>query len=249
MAITRALLLGIVPLVLSAQVLPVGTADGIVTDPSGALLPEAKVTLTHRDTGQVRSAVTNQTGHFYVPLLPPGPYTIAVEKEGFKRGVQDIQILTGRGSTADVQLELGQVTDSVQVTSQTPLLETASASVSRNVQNKQVQDLPLAGRNPLKLMSLAAGVTTNSSNNSSLEDISGTSYVSANGSNRRLNEFLIDGIPNNVSDRANYLPPADVVEEFTIQTNALDAEYGQWRRRLCQRDIQSGYQRNPRTVV
>lgn len=226
MSIRRVLLFLTASIALNAQVLPVGTADGIITDPSGAVLPDAKVMLTHRDTGQTRSTVTNQAGYFYVPLLPPGPYTVAVEKQGFKRGVQDIQVFTGRGSTADLRLELGQLTDSVQVTGQAPLLETASASVSRNIQNRQVQDLPLAGRNPLKLMSLAAGVTTNSSNSSSLEDISGTSYVSTNGSNRRLNEFLIDGIPNNVSDRANYLPPADVVEEFTIQTNALDAEYG-----------------------
>ena len=211
---------------LGAQVLPVGTVDGIITDPSGASLPNARVIVTNRDTGQARTAITNQEGYFNVQLLPPGNYSVAVEKQGFKRGVQDIQVFTGRGTTAGLRLELGQVTDSVQVTGQAPLLETSSASVNRSIINKQVQDLPLAGRNPLKLMSLVAGVTTNSNNNSSLEDISGSSYVSVNGANRRLNEFLIDGIPNNVSDRANYLPPADVVEEFTVQTNALDAEYG-----------------------
>ncbi|MGH9628636.1 MAG: carboxypeptidase-like regulatory domain-containing protein, partial [Bryobacteraceae bacterium] len=188
----------VITLAAYAQVLPVGTADGTIADPSGAVLPDAKVTLTQRDTDQARTVVTNDAGYFYVPLLPPGPYTISAEKQGFKRGVQDIEILTGRRTTADLVLQLGQVTDSVQVTGQAPLLETSSASVSRNIQNRQVQDLPLAGRNPLKLMALAAGVTTNSTSNSSLEDISGTSYASVNGSNRRLNEFLIDGIPNNV---------------------------------------------------
>lgn len=224
--LARSLLLGIISSVLWGQVLPVGTADGTITDTSGALIPDAKVILTSPDTGQTRTVATNESGYFYVPLLPPGAYTVTVEKEGFKRGVQNIQILTGRRATADFSLQLGQITDSVQVSGQAPLLETSSASVSRNIDNKQIQDLPLAGRNPLKLMSLAAGMTTNSSSNSGLEDVSGASYASANGSNRRLNEFLIDGIPNNISDRANYLPPVDVVEEFTVQTNALDAEYG-----------------------
>jgi len=67
-------------------------------------------------------------------------------------------------------------------------------------------------------------VTANVTTASSLLDVSGTSYVSANGANRRLNEFLLDEIPNNISDRVNYIPPVDVVEEFTVQTNALDAE-------------------------
>jgi hypothetical protein len=226
MSTARTILTVLAACIASAQVLPVGTADGTITDPSGAVLANAKVILTHRGTSQSRSVLTNDAGYYYVPLLTPGPYTVTVEKEGFKRGLKEIEILTGRRSTADIGLQLGQVTDTVQVSGQAPLLETSSASISRNIQSRQVQDLPLVGRNPLKLMSLAAGVTTNSANNSSLEDISGSSYVSVNGSNRRQNEFLIDGIPNNVSDRANYLPPVDVVEEFTVQTNALDAEYG-----------------------
>jgi len=212
--------------VLSAQVLPVGTVDGTVKDPSGALLTGIKVTLTNTQTGQSREATTNDIGYYFFPLVNPGRYEVTTQRTGFKKGTQNVTVETGRRSTADFELELGAVTESVQVTGQAALLETSTAAVARNIQQKQIQDLPLLGRNPLKLMLLSAGVTANYTTTSNLLDVSGTSYVSANGANRRLNEFLLDGIPNNISDRVNYIPPVDVVEEFTIQTNALDAEYG-----------------------
>jgi len=211
---------------LKAQVLPVGSIDGTLRDASSAVVPDAKVILANKETGVKREATSNETGYFFFPSVNPGVYTVTAERQGFKRLSQEATVFTGRRSTLDFQLEVGQLTESVQVTGQAPLLETATAAVSRNVENRQVQDLPLLGRNPLKLMLLTAGVTANATNNSDLLDVSGTSYVSANGANRRQNEFLLDGIPNNISDRVNYIPPVDVVEEFTVQTNALDAEYG-----------------------
>ncbi len=208
------------------QVLPVGTADGIVRDPAGALLPNATVTLTNRDSGAVRTVATNELGYYVFTLVTPGRYQIAVERTGFKKAAREITVETGRRVTVDFTLELGEVTETVEVLGQAPLLEVSTAAVSRNIERRQIQDLPLLGRNPLKLMLLTPGVTANVTTVSGLLDVSGTSYVSANGSNRRLNEFLLDGIPNNISDRVNYIPPVDVVEEFTVQTNALDAEYG-----------------------
>src|SRR5262245_23987132 len=110
---------------LSAQVLPVGTVDGIIKDPSGALLTGIKVTLQNIDTAVTRDAVTNDSGYFFFPLVAPGRYTVATEKTGFKRGTQEILVRTGIRSTADFSLELGQVSESVQVTGQAPLLETS----------------------------------------------------------------------------------------------------------------------------
>src|SRR5262245_18947885 len=100
---------------LSAQVLPVGTVDGAVEDPSRAPLPGIKVTLTNLETNQSRTAETNGVGYFFFPLVNPGRYGVSAEKTGFKRGTQEILVETGKRSTADFALELGQITESVQV--------------------------------------------------------------------------------------------------------------------------------------
>jgi hypothetical protein len=210
-----------------AQVLPVGTVDGTVKDSTGGLLSGIQATLTNTETNQSRTATTNEIGYFFFPLVNPGSYQVSVEKVGFKKGTQQVLVQTGRRTTADFTLELGQITESVQVTAQAGLIETSSASVGRNVTQRAVADLPLLGRNPLMLINLTPGITNNSTTSSTgLIDIDSVSYSSANGANRRQNEFLMDGIPNNVSDRVAYIPSVDMVEEFTVQTNALDAEYG-----------------------
>ena len=213
---------------LTAQVLPVGTVDGTVKDPSSALLTGIKVTLKNLDTGQSRDAVTNDTGYYFFPLVQPGKYEVAAEKAGFKRGTQEILVQTGRRSTADFGLELGQITESVQVSAQAALLETSTSSISRNVQQRVITEMPLLARNPLMLINLSPGITNNTPTGSTggLTDIDSVSYTSASGAGRRQNEFLMDGIPNNVSDRVAYIPSVDDVEEINIQINALDAEYG-----------------------
>lgn len=211
-----------------AQVQPVGTVDGTVLDATGAALAGVKVTLKHIETGTSRDTQTNENGNYFFPLVNPGRYEAAVEKAGFKKGVQEVTVRTGIRSTADFNLQLGQVTDSVQVTGESPLLETSTSSVSRNINQRTVQDMPLLARNVLMLVNLAPGVTNNSPTGSStgLIDIDSVSYTSASGANNRTNEFLMDGIPNNVSDRVAYIPSVDDVDEFTVSTNALDAEYG-----------------------
>lgn len=211
-----------------AQVQPVGTVDGSVRDGSGGVLAGVKVTLRNVDTGVARGTMTNESGGYFFPLVTPGRYQATVEKTGFKRSVQDVAVRTGIGSTADFTLQLGQVTDSVQVTGEAPLLETSTSAVSRNVTERTVQDMPLLARNVLMLVNLAPGITNNAptSNTTGLIDIDSVSYTSASGANNRTNEFLMDGIPNNVSDRVAYIPSVDDVAEFTVSTNALDAEYG-----------------------
>jgi hypothetical protein len=221
------LFLGLVAM-LTAQVLPVGTVDGTVKDATGGMLPAIKVTLKNIDTGVTTATTTNDSGYYFFPLVNPGRYEVSVEKVGFRRSTQEISVRTGIRSTADFVLELGQLTESVQVSAQAVLLETSTASVSRNIQQRVVTDMPLLARNVLMLVNLAPGITNNSptSNTNGLIDIDSTSYTSASGANNRTNEFLMDGIPNNVSDRVAYIPSVDDVAEFTVQTNALDAEYG-----------------------
>jgi len=206
----------------------VGTVDGTVTDSSGAALPEIKVTLRNLDTGVARDTTTNDSGYYFIPLVNPGRYESSVEKAGFKRSVQELTVRTGIRSTADFRLEVGQVTDSIEVTGEAPLLETTTSAVSRNVSQRTINDMPLLARNVLMLINLAPGITNNAptSNTTGLIDIDSVSYTSASGANNRTNEFLMDGIPNNVSDRVAYIPSVDDVAEFTVSTNALDAEYG-----------------------
>ncbi len=213
---------------LTAQVLPVGTVDGTVRDSTGGTLPGVPVVLTNLDTNQTRNATTNEIGYFFFPLVNPGRYEVTAEKSGFKKGSQQIIVRTGIRSTADFTLEVGQVTERVQVTAQAALLETSTAAVSRNVEQRVITDMPLLARNVLMLINLAPGVTNNRATNvtTGLIDVDGVSYTSASGANNRTNEFLLDGIPNNISDRVAYIPGVDAVDEFTVQTNALDAEYG-----------------------
>jgi hypothetical protein len=215
-------------LTLTAQVQPVGTVDGTVNDTSGGVLPGTVIVLTNLETNQVRNATTNDIGYVFFPLVNPGRYEVTAEKPGFKKGTQQIVVRTGIRSTADFTLEVGQVTEQVQVTAQAALLETSTATVSRNVQQRTITDMPLLARNVLMLVNLAPGVTNNRATNvtTGLIDVDAVSYTSASGANNRTNEFLLDGIPNNISDRVAYIPGVDAVEEFTVQTNALDAEYG-----------------------
>jgi hypothetical protein len=202
---------------LSAQVLPVGTVDGTITDPSGSLLTGIEVTLTNLETNVRRTATTNESGYFFFPLVNPGNYEVSATKAGFKRGTQAVTVRTGIRSTADFSLELGQVTESVRVDAQAALLETSTASVSRNITGRVITDMPLLSRNVLMLINLSPGITNNRDTGSTtgLIDIDSVSYTSASGSNNRTNEFLLDGIPNNVSDRVAYIPSVDDVQEFT----------------------------------
>ena len=138
-----------------------------------------------------------------------------------------ITVELGRKITVDVRLEVGEVREVIEVKTDAPVLETSTASISTGINNRYVADLPLAGRNVLQLAVLSAGIVqTASPAASSLNEISGTSYFSTNGANQRMNEFLMDGVPNNVSDRVAYIPPVDQVQEFNIQTNSFDSEYG-----------------------
>jgi len=210
-----------------AQVIPTGSLDGEVRDASGAVLPGTAVTLTNVNTGEVRSGVTDGNGTYQFNLVPVGDHRLEAELKGFKKYTQRITLELGRKVTVNLKMEVGEVQQTLEVNTDAPVLETSTASLSTSVNNRFVNELPLAGRNPLQLAILTAGVVhTVPQVSSSLNDISNSSYFSANGANQRMNEFLMDGVPNNVSDRVAYIPPVDQVQELNIQTNSFDSEYG-----------------------
>lgn len=223
-------ILGVVFLLLvvsaQAQVRPSGSVEGLVKDSSGAVITSVKVKVTNTETGVGRSTKTNDLGYYTFPILAPGPYRIEAEREGFQTYVQEFRVQTGVTSSVNVTMRLGEVRQVTEVTAVGATVEAASASLSTVISNRQVADLPLAGRNPLQLMRLSPGITQTSNQGASdMQDVN-VAYISSNGANQRMNEFLMDGVPNNISDRVAYIPPVDQVEEFNVQTNTFDAEYG-----------------------
>ncbi|MFN0170429.1 MAG: TonB-dependent receptor domain-containing protein, partial [Bryobacteraceae bacterium] len=225
--VSRSLLLLVALGTAAGQIIPVGSVDGTIFDPTQAVVPAVKISLTSLDTGLKRNTESDNQGHYFLPQLPPGRYRIEAEKAGFQKSSIEVMVETGKKIALDVNLTVGTSTETIQVRSEAPLIEAGSASLGSLVNNRQVMDLPLSGRNPLRLAFLSPGITTTSTPGSSgVTDISATSYISTAGANIRQNEFYIDGVPNTIQDRVLYIPTADAVQEFRIETNPLDAEYG-----------------------
>jgi hypothetical protein len=213
--------------VLLGQIIPVGSVNGTVFDSTGAVVPQAKIVVSNTETGEKREIESDGQGRYFASQLPPGNYRVEADKAGFQKAAVEIRIETGRKLTLDLDLAVGTSTSSVQVRSEAPLVEAGSASIGALVNNRMVLELPLAGRNPLRLAYLSPGIATSyAPGASTVTDVSGTSYIATAGSNQRQNEFYIDGVPNTIQDRVLYIPTADAVQEFNLQTNPLDAEYG-----------------------
>jgi Carboxypeptidase regulatory-like domain len=136
-----------------------GSSVGTITDNSGGVLPGATVTLTNIDTGDRRTATTNASGDYQFVNLPPGNYKVDVEATGFKHFTRTNVLVLVQGSTrVDATLELGDVNQTVEVSSQAPLLETQQATVGQAVAGRAVTELPLNGRDVFNLLALAPGV-------------------------------------------------------------------------------------------
>ena len=221
------------------------TVKGQVVDSSQAAVPGALVTVVNQDTNEAATATTNQQGNYSVPFLRPGLYSLVVELTGFQKQMRkDMRLEVGQTITINVQLAVGTMTDEVTVTAETPLLESSNANRGQVIDNKFIAELPLQARNPFSLSILVAGVNYNAQavylrpfDNGALAD------WSINGGQNRNNEFLLDGAPNNANQGGNniaYVPPADSVQEFKIQTNSYDAQYGRTAGGVVNVSIKSG---------
>ncbi|MCL5746291.1 MAG: TonB-dependent receptor, partial [Acidobacteria bacterium] len=211
-----------------AQVNPVGSLDGDVRDASSALLTGTQVTLTNVGTNVKRSTVTNDRGVYYFNLLPPGEYRLEAERAGFRSFSRVVTVEAGRKLTVNIAMVVGDVQEKVEVVADAPMLETSTASTSTTVNRRFVAELPMSGRNVMQLSILTAGVVqmVNPLENYGFDNRSSVAYFSSNGASYRMNNFLMDGVPNQHFDTICYMPPADQVQEFNIQTNSFDAEYG-----------------------
>ena len=225
------LLLVLAPLPLVAQVT---TADvvGTVTDSTGALLPGVTVTARSEATGNVETAVTDAGGNFQILRLPPGRYRLTTELQGFKTVDSDVTLAIGDRYRLGLKLEVGTVEEHLTVVAQTPLLQTETASVAVLVDERAMQDLPLNGRNFVRLAQIAPGAHEGPPNSLSSgnrpDDRRQSSSISINGQDTSLNNFLIDGLDNNERFIGTVIvrPSVDAIQEMRVETNSFSAELG-----------------------
>ena len=208
------------------------TLLGVVTDPSGAAVPGAAVTATNIETG-VKTATQGQSdGNYLIPYLLPGTYRLLVEKPGFKAFERSpIELRISDRVRIDVALELGPTSERVNVTAQSPLLEVATASRGQVIENRSMVDLPVKVQNPYTLMNLAAGVQyTGSQVNFRPFDNGAINQFTIDGGVSQINEYQIDGVPNNAMNGNSvilaYVPPVEATQEFKVQSNTYDAQSG-----------------------
>jgi hypothetical protein len=206
-----------------------GSLRGRVTDPKDAVVPLAKVTLTGEATQVASSTVTNDQGQYSFPVLDPGTYTLSVEAPGFKKLEQKgIVIVTQTANTQDAKLDIGQVTDTINVTAEAELLNVSEASTGTDIDRQKMEDLPNLGRDPFMLSRLSEGVVwTGNPKFDRMEDQSGQAAMSIAGGPIQTNNYTIDGVSiSNATNQAVIIPSMEAVQEMKIQANTYDASMG-----------------------
>jgi Carboxypeptidase regulatory-like domain len=210
--------------VLTAQT-PTATLQGTIRDATGAVVPEAKVTITNANTNEAIEVSTNSEGRYLRPFLPPGAYVVTVEKTGFRTVRQEnIRLNVGQNRSVDLALEVGAIAQELQITAAPPPLDVNTSSIGQVIENKRIMDLPLNGRGVFNLANLTPGVNPTG----------GGATPAMGGGRNATSELQIDGVTNiapenNIGiNQRIYEPQVDAVEEFNVQVNTLAAEYGRF---------------------
>ncbi len=210
-----------------------GSLVGNVTDPTGAAVAGARVTATNLDTGVSRQTATNETGYYEFPLLPPGRYRLTAEQTGFRRAATaDFVINTGTRPRMDLRLELGEVTETVEVVAAAPLVNATTTDLGVAMQPSMIEALPLNGRNFQQLVGLQAGVVANPSSSAG-----GRGGIEFHGASALGNALLLDGVDMslgevNATGNATGGGPlintvsVEAIAEFKATGNAMAAEFG-----------------------
>jgi outer membrane receptor protein involved in Fe transport len=206
------------------------TLLGTVTDPSGAVVVNAKVTATEVNTGISHTDQSNASGNFTFPDMPPGQYQVTVEMAGFKKEVRrDITVLVNSSTRVDVQVQPGNVSESVEVTGAPALLETDRADTGRKVEVQLVEDAPLGNnRNFQSLLNLVPGTAPATFQHSQFFNASSSLQTEVNGQMREGNNYLIEGTDDN--ERTGLLqimvPPIEAIQTVDVVTSNFDPELG-----------------------
>ncbi|PWU07532.1 MAG: TonB-dependent receptor [Terriglobia bacterium] len=210
-----------------------GSIVGTVTDPNSGVIPAVTVTLTNNGTGTVQMTTTNSVGNYAFVNLPPGSYKIEVTQPGFQRYTQDnITVAVEATVRIDVRMAVGEVTQTVEVTSGVLALQTETANLSQVVAGRSVQDLPLNGRNVLNLVALVPGVVPQGSSMAPLtgQNVFAAGNYQIGGGMANQSTSLFDGVPMNIfyGNLTALVPTQDAVSEFRVETNSNTAEYGRY---------------------
>src|SRR5438270_7203508 len=216
-----------------AQTTTVGTISGTVRDEKGAIVPKAEVSIQSEGTGTSRTVSSDDNGFYLAPSLPAGRYTISTAPSGFKKTVASaVDLHVGENKVINLDLQVGQVTETVTVSSDAAPVETRSGELSSLISEKQVTELPLNGRNYAQLALMVPGVSPPSNDSFTARGTGLDSHVdmSVNGNQSNANMWTVDGVNNmDVGSNATLLvfPSIDSIKEFRVERNSFSAEYGQ----------------------
>ncbi len=230
--------------------LDTGGITGTVTDPAGAVVPGAKITLTNEATGVSILTTSTSTGTYSLNQVRPGTYTLQAESSGFQLFVVNgLEVHVQQTITADVKFAAGTVNQQVTVTATAPLLQAENAAIGQTITTETVNDLPLQTRDWASLAQLSAGVATAPVGNPSGDSgATSSAFFAVNGVNLWQNDFRLNGINDNievyggasVSSNAAITPPPDAIQEFKLQTGDFNAEFGHSTGAVINAAIKSG---------
>ncbi|HSU30180.1 MAG TPA: TonB-dependent receptor [Bryobacteraceae bacterium] len=210
-----------------------GEITGRISDPTGAAIPAAQITLTSIATNAVRSAVSTDSGDYTFPAVAPGSYNLKVEKAAFKSASSaDVEVQIQQTVRLDFTLQVGQVSESIEVSASAQMLQAENVSLGTVIENKGVTELPLNGRNYLGLVALASNTNTLSATSGQAAGRLGgdraNQSISVGGNRIMFDYYTLDGVSNTDPDFNTYvvLPSIDAIQEFKVQTGVYPAEFG-----------------------
>src|SRR6266404_3670215 len=220
-----------------AQTTTVGTISGTVRDEKGAVVPKTEVSIQSAGTGISRTVNTDDNGFYLAPSLPAGTYTVSTAPQGFKKTVaQSVDLHVAENRVVNLDLQVGQVSETVTVSSDAAPVETRSGEISSLITEKQVTELPLNGRNYAQLALMVPGVSpVTQAGAGGAFGTAGTGLdshvdMSVNGNQSNANMWTVDGVNNmDVGSNATLLvfPSIDTIQEFRVERNSFSAQYGQ----------------------
>jgi len=209
-----------------------GAIVGVIRDASGATVPGAQITATNQGTNIAYPFMTDETGNYYIPSLLPGRYRLEAEKKGFKKvTARDVEVTVNQTIRVDLELPVGDTSESVSVTAETPLVQADQATIGQVVNNRSISELPLNGRDYTTLLRLNTGVTEVQGGITAAPTIrrhglnDAFRNVSVNGARPASVSYMVDGISVNepLFQTPSIIPPIDLIQEFKLQNSLYSA--------------------------